>query len=234
MEVLITLKESQKQKDGKYLVTIKNEKGIIEKKLINGNKISTELLFGESIEKRFFMHEIEKYEMHTTYKGMNVKIKKLIHEAIIPKYAKLGDAGLDLTATSRKYIRNEDSEDYIEYGTGLAIEIPIGYVGLLFPRSSNSKVALNLANCVGVIDSGYRGEITLRFKPDFDYDEIMKLEDNKVIRINEYKEYYNFIYNIGDRIGQLIILPYPQINLVESEELSDTDRGTNGYGSTGN
>lgn len=138
---------------------------------------------------------------------MKVKVKKLVENAVIPTYAKEGDAGLDLTATGI-----EINNDKVTYGCGLAIEIPKGYVGLLFPRSSNSKKDLLLTNSVGVIDSGYRGEITAVFK--------------KI-------EYLAEAYKVGERFAQLVILPYPEIELEESEELSATERGTGGYGSTG-
>ena len=141
---------------------------------------------------------------------MEVKIKKLHPDAVIPVYSKPGDAGLDLTATSI----DDDSYDNIIYGTGLAIEIPEGYVGLLFPRSSNSKTDLYLTNHVGVIDSGYRGEIMFKYRP------INGIEDA-------------YIYAVGDRIGQLMIIPYPSIEFVETAELSDSDRGEGGFGSTG-
>ena len=141
---------------------------------------------------------------------MEVKIKKLHPDAVIPVYSKPGDAGLDLTATSI----TGDSYDNIVYGTGLAIEIPDGYVGLLFPRSSNSKTDLYLTNHVGVIDSGYRGEIMFKFRPI-----------NGIVDAS--------IYAVGDRIGQLMILPYPSIKFVETDELSDSDRGEGGFGSTG-
>jgi len=141
---------------------------------------------------------------------MEVKIKKLHPDAIIPVYSKPGDAGLDLTATSIM----GDSHDNIVYGTGLAIEIPEGYVGLLYPRSSNSKTDLYLTNHVGVIDSGYRGEIMFKFRPI-----------NGVVDAN--------IYAVGDRIGQLIIMPYPKVELIEVDELSDSERGEGGFGSTG-
>jgi dUTP pyrophosphatase len=81
---------------------------------------------------------------------MQVKVKKMHAEAVIPSYAKSGDAGLDLTAVSEEW--NEDNS-MVTYGTGLSIEIPEGYVGLLFPRSSVCKTSLNLSNSVGVIDS---------------------------------------------------------------------------------
>lgn len=143
---------------------------------------------------------------------MKVKIKKLHPNAVIPTYAKAGDAGMDLTAISKGY----DSEDNVVYGTGLAFEIPEGYVGLVFPRSSCSKKRLVMANSVGVIDSGYRGEVTLKFKPT-------------KTGANPLKDHYL----IGERVGQIIIMPYPMIEFEEVEELSKTERGDNGYGSTG-
>lgn len=148
---------------------------------------------------------------------MDVKFKKLVDGAITPKYAKPGDAGMDLVAVNYKY--DEELDNHI-YGTGIAIEIPEGYVGLLFPRSSNRKTSAYMTNHVGVIDSGYRGEIMLTFKQrDFGGDPIT----DKVPRP----------YKVGDRIAQLIIMPYPQINLIETDELSETERGTGGHGSTG-
>ena len=135
---------------------------------------------------------------------MEVKIKKVREKAVIPKYAKSGDAGLDLTAVDRKV-----EGHWITYYTGLAMEIQPGYVGLLFPRSSVYKTEQRLANSVGVIDSGYRGEIMMKYSRS----------------INQYK--------IGDRVGQLIIMPYPDVKFKEVKELSDTNRGTGGFGSTG-
>jgi dUTP pyrophosphatase len=144
---------------------------------------------------------------------MKIKIKKLHESAVIPSYAKPGDAGMDLTATEIVF-----TPSYIVYKTGLAFEIPEGYVGLLFPRSSNSKKQLLLTNSVGVLDSGYRGEIEFRFKivgngvtPDGDID----------------------IYNVGDKIGQIMIIPYPLIEFIESDTLSETERGDGGFGSSG-
>ena len=139
---------------------------------------------------------------------MQVNVKKLHPNAVIGAYAKPGDAGIDLTATSKSY----DQYKNIVYGTGLAFEIPEGYVGLVFPRSSICKQDLILSNCVGVIDSGYRGEVMLKFRPT---------------------ENFARLYEVGDRIGQIIIMPYPQITLNEVEELSETERGNGGYGSTG-
>lgn len=137
---------------------------------------------------------------------MKVKIKKLVDNAVIPKYAKNGDAGMDLTATSKEYI---DAE-HVSYGFGIAIEIPKDYVGLVFPRSSCYKQRQIMSNCVGVIDSGYRGEIS-----------------SVMIGNAEQK------YKVGERIAQLIIIPYPNIQFEEVDKLTDTERGRYGYGSTG-
>lgn len=147
-------------------------------------------------------------------KNIKVKVKKLAENAVIPSYAKPGDAGLDLTATSMDL----DKQGNIIFGTGIAMEIPEGYVGLIFPRSSVSKYDHILTNCVGVIDSGYRGEITFKFKP--------------IGRFNSI-QFEPQSYEVGDRVGQIIIMPIPYVTLVESEELSESERGTWSYGSTG-
>jgi dUTP pyrophosphatase len=143
-----------------------------------------------------------------------VKVKKLNKNAVIPKYAKDGDAGMDLVATS--IISNTTFD--VTYGTGIAMEIPKGYVGLVFPRSSIRKTDLSLTNCVGVIDSGYRGEIQATFKKVFGKNDI---------RIDEMD------YKVGDRIAQIMIIPYPSVTFIESDELSDSERGEGGFGSTG-
>lgn len=143
---------------------------------------------------------------------MKVKIKRLHEDAKIPAYAKAGDAGMDLTAVSCNY----DDNNNIVYNTGLAFEIPEGYVGLLFPRSSNSKQDLLLSNSVGVVDSGYRGEVMLKFKI------VSKKERGFVSQ-----------YLVGERVGQIVIIPIPFVTFEEADTLSDTDRGEGGYGSTG-
>lgn len=148
---------------------------------------------------------------------MKVLIKKLHEKAVTPKYAKPGDAGLDLVAIDRKVEKSEHGNYYlVTYNTGLSFEIPQGYVGLIFPRSSIFKKNMSLTNCVGVIDSGYRGEVTFKFRT--------KLSD---IASPE------SMYSIGDRVGQMVIIPYPEVELVETSELTDTERGFGGFGSSG-
>ncbi len=142
---------------------------------------------------------------------MQVRIKKLNENAVIPSYAKEGDAGMDLVATS--IISNTSTQ--ITYGIGLALEIPKGFVGLIFPRSSVRKTRLMLSNCVGVVDSGYRGELQATFN---------KINNDSVSE-NDYK--------VGDRIAQIMIIPHPPIEFEEADELSDTERGEGGFGSTG-
>jgi dUTP pyrophosphatase len=140
---------------------------------------------------------------------MKVKIKKLHSDAVIPTYAKSGDAGMDLVAT--KIISNTTFD--VTYGTDIALEIPEGFVGLVFPRSSIRKYELILSNSVGVIDSGYRGEIQATFKKENGLDSLA--------------------YKVGDRICQIMIIPHPPIEFVEVEELNNTERGAGGFGSTG-
>lgn len=174
--------------------------------------------------------------------SLKIKIKKLHKDAIIPTYANPGDAGMDITAISKKH----DEHGNIVYGTGLAFEIPEGYVCLMFPRSSNSKKDLILSNSVGVLDSGYRGEIFFKFKPLLTEDNFIVKGNVNKIRLSEGWSEYEFEqdyilfnydedkeYQIGDRIGQIIILPYPKIVFEEVEKLSDSVRGDKGWGSTG-
>lgn len=140
---------------------------------------------------------------------MKINIKKLHPDAVIPKYAKEGDAGMDLVITS---IIDSTTED-VTYGFGISLEIPEGFMGLVFPRSSVRKQSLILSNSVGVIDSGYRGELQATFK---------KTDGN-----------YSKKYDLGDRGAQIIIMPVPYVNFIEVGELSSTERGEGGFGSTG-
>lgn len=138
---------------------------------------------------------------------MKVHFKKLVQEAQTPKFGKPGDAGADLVATT---MSNHD--DHLVYGVGLAVEIPEGMVGLVFPRSSIRQTDLFMANSVGVIDSGYRGEIMVTFN---------------------IKKGATRWYQVGDRIAQLVIMPVPLVKYTEVDELSETERGIGGHGSTG-
>ena len=116
---------------------------------------------------------------------------------------------MDLTVT--KIIRQSTYD--ITYGFGIAIEVPVGYVGLVFPRSSIRKMELLLSNSVGVIDSGYRGEIQATFK------KVEGLDGS--------------YYKVGERAAQIMIIPYPKVSFIETDELSSTERGDGGFGSTG-
>jgi dUTP pyrophosphatase len=142
---------------------------------------------------------------------MEVRIKKLNPNAVLPKYSKAGDAGMDMVAMTRLW--DSDTRTWT-YGTGLVVEIPKGYVGLLFPRSSIYKYDVSLCNAVGVLDSGYRGEVTFKFR-----------QTNNTLLQHKYE--------VDDRIGQLVILPYPEITFKEVADLTETERGSGGYGSTG-
>jgi len=141
---------------------------------------------------------------------INVKLVNYDVATSIPKYAKPGDAGLDIVATSKEVV-DKGEFGYIEYGTNLAFEIPDGYYMDIRPRSSISNTGMILANSPCTLDSGYRGELKLRFK---------WIKDTKQ-------------YEVGERIAQVIILPYPKVEFVLVEDLSTTDRGEGGFGSSG-
>lgn len=146
---------------------------------------------------------------------IDVKIRKVHPNAVIPTYAHPGDAGMDVTA-----VAINKTPDYIEYDTGLQFQLPPGYVMLIFPRSSNSKKDLLLANSVGVLDSGYTGNLKLRFKRAMRFSYIHDyVEDDQ--------------YEVGDRVGQIMIIPYPEVNFIETEDFEDTERGSGGFGSSG-
>lgn len=142
---------------------------------------------------------------------LTVKFRKLVPEAVTPRYAQVGDAGMDLTATSFRV-----ADTFIEFGTGIAVEIPHGHVGLLFPRSSITKSApgVSLKNSVGVIDSNYRGEILVRFELPYS------------------GHTGGNIPVVGDKVAQLLVIPHPTVHMEEVQELSDSNRGQGGFGST--
>lgn len=142
---------------------------------------------------------------------LNIRCKKLHPEAVIPQYAKVGDAGMDLTAV--EMVVRDDGR--LEYNIGLAFEIPEGYVGYIFPRSSISNQDLLLTNSVGVIDSGYRGPVKAVFQGT-------KAQPRR--------------YKPGERCCQIVVMPIPTMNFedVGDGELTDSERGHGGFGSTGN
>lgn len=137
---------------------------------------------------------------------VKVKVKKLTRNAVLPKRMHIGDAGFDITSTSCRIDKDHHLAEV--HGTGLAFEIPEGYAMFIFPRSSAFKNQALMSNCVGVIDSNYRGEVHVVFNKPTDY-------------------------IVGDRIAQAVILPYPEVVYEEVDELSDSNRGANGLGSTG-
>jgi len=151
---------------------------------------------------------------------MKINFKKLIPEAKTPTKLHKPDAGYDFYCTSI-----EHNDNYIIYHTGIAVDIPEGMVGLAFPRSSIIHKDLMLKNSVGVVDSGYIGEIKFMFT-DLKQQIIVPPYYNAATCI-ERKQ-----YEVGDRIGQLIFLDLPEITLIETDQLSETDRGTGGFGST--
>lgn len=167
-----------------------------------------------------------------------IKVKLLCEQAVMPTKAHASDAGYDLTAI----IRYDDDYGNVVYGTGVAVEIPEGYVGLVFPRSSSANTCLILSNCVGVIDAGYRGEITCKFTTKHKMSSHTKLWhrikyfcnckplNTNIVTINHFD---GTAYKVGDRIAQLVIVKLPDVALVQSPDLSDSERGKGGYGSSG-
>ena len=185
---------------------------------------------------------------------ITLKVKRLCPEAVLPRRANNTDAGLDLVATSRVF----DKDGNVTYGTGLAFEIPDGHVGLLFPRSSIAVRDLALSNSVGVIDSGYRGEVKLKFKPtlvyadrdgtgcdegDYGGSDQTDIRTQVVTAHGRHEAMPDInpnclpfqprVYEPGERIGQMIVLPIPYVAVVESTDLSDSERGADGFGSSG-
>lgn len=127
---------------------------------------------------------------------------------MLPKQQKVGDVGLDLTAVSVERV----NKTTMAYDFGLAVEVPPGHFGLIVPRSSNYRQDQLLSNSCGIIDENYRGSIKAMFT------DINSGFDK---------------HQVGSRIAQLIILPYPTVEVEETEELSETVRGTLGFGSSG-
>ena len=183
---------------------------------------------------------------------IEIKIKKLSENAVIPKYAIDGDVGMDLTAIDVEY--DEEKDMYI-YHTGISIESPKHYGVLIFPRSSNRNTDAYICNHVPVIDTAvYRGEIMICFKNRDSLDQIALKEemDELLTSLQVYREPSNAVdeaykayykakedpmkyapYKVGDRICQMVVIPYPNVLFKETDELSKTERGEKGFGSTG-
>ena len=131
-------------------------------------------------------------------------------EAVLPTRATAGDAGLDLYSTRITQEVDNSGKLVLVYHTDLAVEIPEGYVGMLFMKSGVAKRSISLCNCVGIIDSGYRGEIMGKFKVTTDA--------------------IPTVYQPGEAFGQLVIVPVWIMKPVMVEELSSTERGDMGFG----
>lgn len=198
---------------------------------------------------------IKKIKQAIGIKPIEIKLKKIDERAVIPTYAHDGDVCMDLTAISVEY--DMDKDMYI-YHTGLAIESDKHYGTFLFPRSSNRKTDAYLCNHVGVVDSYiYRGEIILCFKnrdslrliareaqiTEF-FNQLDLTDDIKKASICGAKKFLEYMnedtammlapYKVGDRIAQMVVFPYPNVKIKKVKELSETERGENGFGSTGN
>lgn len=142
---------------------------------------------------------------------IELPIRRLRDDAVLPKRAYPGDAGLDLAACERREL---GPGERAVVGTGLAVAIPDGYAGFVQPRSGLAdKHGITIVNAPGLVDSGYRGEL-------------------KVILLNTDRSQH-FVVEPGMRIAQLVVLEVPELELVERDELPETARGARGHGSSG-
>jgi len=147
---------------------------------------------------------------HFIFKSSVIKVKRLHENAEIPRRATINSAGFDLHCIESFSI---ESGEHISVRTGLAFEIPAGHAMLIYPRSGHAKKhGLTLSNAVGVVDSDYRGEVIVLLHNDGEH---------------------SVSFQAGERIAQAIIHKLPDIELIECEELSETERGEGGFGSTG-
>ena len=144
---------------------------------------------------------------------LKLRFKKFLPNAQMPLRATDGAAGYDLFAATEE-VKSEITGPMVEYNTGVGVKIPEGYVGIIAPRSSvATKTTLMLANSVGIIDSDYTGEISFKFR--------------------QVNPAFAKKYKVGERIGQLLVVPVMELELEEVDELPETKRGSGSYGSTG-
>lgn len=142
-----------------------------------------------------------------------MKYMKLNDKAVEPSRGSEYAAGYDLYATTAYGSVMIPAGETVKIGTGIALEIPDGYFGAIFARSGlATKQGLRPANCVGIIDSDYRGEIIVPLYNDS--------HENKMV-------------SDGDRVAQLVIIPYATVSFTEVDKLDETERGAGGFGSTG-
>jgi len=164
---------------------------------------------------------------------MELKVK-LMDGAPLPRHAKPGDAGMDLTTREKVSLAPGET---VTVGTGVAVEIPDGYVGLVFPRSGLGARGINLSNCVGVIDSGYRGEIKVPLHNNHHVDNVLVNMGEDVfgaefpLRVKLKGE--SMTVERGERVAQLVVVPVVQVECMQVDELSDSERGSGGFGSSG-
>lgn len=152
-----------------------------------------------------------------------IQIKLLNDKAKLPTKSNEFAAGYDVVATSITH-----TERYIEYGLGFSTEIPQGYVGRIYPRSSISNYDLTMCNSVGTIDSDYRGEWKVRFKlaaPNFIFLDAEHIDESDMP---------DKLYQVGDKIAQISFEKLTDVEFIEAESLVETERGDGGFGSTGN
>lgn len=156
---------------------------------------------------------------------IDIKIKRLDERAVLPTKAYPTDAGFDMTAISLEY----DEYGNAVFGFGWAFEIPEGYGGFLFPRSSATKYDVEMNNSVGIVDCWYRGEVKAKFRPI----STKPVRGSQTDSVEVYCDGKARIFKVGEKVAQMVILKLPQVEFVESDELSDTPRGAGGWGHSG-
>ena len=162
------------------------------------------------------------FKKEETLDNLTINIK-LFDGGILPSKIHKTDACYDC------YVRDvKVQEKYIQYFLGFATEIPEGWCALIFPRSSISNYSLSLSNAVGVVDSSFRGEWQVKFKPAYSFDVVNNTSSANDFHVNQYT-----VYNVGDRVCQFMLVPVMDIRLNQVKELTNTKRGVGGFGSTG-
>ena len=186
----------------------------------------------------YYFNTSSDYSRFDGLEKLSLKVKKLEPEAVLPAIASEGDVGYDVVAINDGTISEDGT--FIEYKTGLAIELPQGYHVELFPRSSISKYDLSLANSIGLVDNGYRGELRFRFKFTQRAKPVLTMVKNENDGYDQHPGIESFfpypplLYKKGDKIGQIVIRKSVSgLPVEEVAELSDTSRGSGGFGSTG-
>jgi dUTP pyrophosphatase len=156
---------------------------------------------------------------------IDIKIKRLDERAVLPTKAHNTDAGFDMTAISLEF----DEYGNAVYGFGWAFDIPVGYVGVLAPRSSATKYDVDMPNSLGMIDAGFHGEVKAKYRPT----STQPVRGTQTDSIEVCQSSRANIFKVGEKVAQMIIMKLPDVAFVETDELPQSERGEGGWGHTG-